>query len=150
MSPQAATKRKELMVEIQNCDFLSPELAKKVNDSFSENALRMMKKRYLVKREDGTQETPAEMIHRIAHAVAAAEVNYGTPRPQIEKWEREFFDIAANKKFPPAGRTITNAGAPSPVVANCIVLPIEDSMEGIFKTLKDAALLQKAGSGLGF
>ncbi len=114
-----------------------------VNQSFSENALRMMKKRYLVKRDDGTQETPAEMIHRIAHAVAGTEKD-------TEKWEREFFAIMANKEFTPAGRTITNAGAPSPVVANCIVLPIPDSMEGIFKTLKDAALLQKAGSGLGF
>src|SRR3989338_7023418 len=150
MSPQAATKRKELMVEIQNCDFLSPELAKKVNDSFSENALRMMKKRYLVKREDGTQETPAEMIHRIAHAVATADKTYGLPADKIRYWEKEFFEIVAHKEFTPAGRTITNAGAPSPVVANCIVLPIEDSMEGIFKTLKDAALLQKAGSGLGF
>jgi len=138
------------MVEIQNCDFLSPELAKKVNDSFSENALRMMKKRYLVKREDGTQETPAEMIHRIAHAVATADRAYGLAADNVRHWEKEFFEIVARKEFTPAGRTITNAGAPSPVVANCIVLPIEDSMEGIFKTLKDAALLQKAGSGLGF
>ncbi len=144
------TKRKEIMVEIQNCDFLNADLAKKVNDSFSENALRMMKKRYLTRREDGTQESPAEMIHRIAHAVAGADKNYGLPADKIRYWEKEFFEIVAHKEFTPAGRTITNAGAPSPVVANCIVLPIEDSMEGIFKTLKDAALLQKAGSGLGF
>jgi ribonucleotide reductase alpha subunit len=49
----------------------------------------------------------------------------------------------ANKEFTPAGRTITNAGAPTPVVANCIVLPIKDSMEGIFQTLKDAASCRK-------
>ncbi len=134
----------------QNHQFLSPQEAQAVNEAFSENALRVMRKRYLVKRSDGSQETPAEMIHRIAHAVAEVEKTYGKSQEQIEKWEREFFDIIANKKFTPAGRTITNAGAPSPVVANCIVLPIEDSMEGIFKTLKDAALLQKAGSGLGF
>lgn len=150
MATQTTSKRKEIMVEIQNCDFLNADLAKKVNDSFSENALRMMKKRYLVKREDGTAETPAEMIHRIAHAVAGADKAYALPADKIRHWEKEFFDIVANKEFTPAGRTITNAGAPSPVVANCIVLPIEDSMEGIFKTLKDAALLQKAGSGLGF
>lgn len=144
------TKRKDLLVEIESHKFLTDEEQDRVNKSFSENALRMMKKRYLVKREDGTQETPGEMIHRIAHAVASAEKNYNTPKDKILYWEREFFDIIANKEFTPAGRTITNAGAPSPVVANCIVLPIEDSMEGIFKTLKDAALLQKAGSGLGF
>ena len=138
------------MVEIESCDFLTQDLQKKVNDSFSENASRMMKKRYLTRREDGTQETPAEMIHRIAHAVASTETAYGTKPEQIRHWEKEFFEIIAEKEFTPAGRTITNAGAPSPVVANCIVLPVEDSMEGIFKTLKDAALLQKAGSGLGF
>src|SRR5438477_560810 len=78
------------------------------------------------------------------------EKTYGKPAEEVRHWETEFFNMIARKEFTPAGRTITNAGAPSPVVANCIVLPIEDSMEGIFKTLKDAALLQKAGSGLGF
>src|SRR3989344_2336216 len=146
----AQIKRKELMVEIESCDFLTQDLQKKVNDSFSEYALRMMKKRYLSRREDGSQETPAEMIHSIAHAVASAEKSYGSKADEILAWEKEFFEIIAEKEFTPAGRTITNAGAPSPVVANCIVLPIDDSMEGIFKTLKDAALLQKAGSGLGF
>ncbi len=149
--------KKHKMVEILSHQLLSAEEMDKVNSSFSENALKMMKKRYLVKREDGTQETPAEMLHRIAHAVAEAERNYLPAGRQaveadaiVRKWETEFFEIMARKEFTPAGRTITNAGAPSPVVANCIVLPIEDSMEGIFKTLKDAALLQKAGSGLGF
>lgn len=151
------TKKREQLVEIEAHKFITSEEADKVNKSFSENAVRMMKKRYLVKREDGSQETPTEMIHRIAHAVAATERDYlpageagGKVSEEILKWEREFFDIMAKKEFTPAGRTITNAGAPSPVVANCIVLPVEDSMEGIFKTLKDAALLQKAGSGLGF
>ncbi len=131
-------------IEKHTYEFMTHEEAERVNKSFPDNALRMMKKRYLARREeDGTQETPAEMVHRIAHAVASSE-------KESLHWEREFFDVLANKEFTPAGRTITNAGAPSPVVANCIVLPIEDSMEGIFKTLKDAALLQKAGSGLGF
>ena len=146
----AQIKRKELMVEIESCDFLTQDLQKKVNDSFSENALRMMKKRYLTRREDGSQETPAEMIHRIAHAVASAEKSYGTKADEILAGKRDFLEIIGEKDSTPAGRTITTAGAPSPVVANCIVLPIDDSMEGIFKTLKDAALLQKAGSGLGF
>lgn len=142
--------KKSQLLEIESHKFLSPEEALRVDRSFSENALRMMKKRYLTKRDDGSQETPSEMLHRVAHAVADAEKDYGKAEPEIQKWEREFFDILARKEFTPAGRTITNAGAPSPVVANCIVLPIEDSMEGIFKTLKDSALLQKAGSGLGF
>lgn len=134
----------------QTCQFLTTELQDRINTAFSENALRVMRKRYLLTKDDGAQETPAEMIHRIAHAVAKVENNFAKKAAEIEKIEGEFFQVLANKEFTPAGRTITNAGAPSPVVANCIVLPIEDSMEGIFKTLKDAALLQKAGSGLGF
>lgn len=145
------TSRANLIAEINSHKFPEPHETDRVNTSFSENAMRMMKKRYLARHEDGTQETPAEMLHRIAHAVAAPEREvYGKTREETWKWEREFFEIMVNKEFTPAGRTITNAGALSPVVANCIVLPVDDSMEGIFKTLKDAALLQKAGSGMGF
>ncbi|MBX4204913.1 MAG: adenosylcobalamin-dependent ribonucleoside-diphosphate reductase [Candidatus Doudnabacteria bacterium] len=136
---------------IQQHRLLSPEEEDRINKSFSENAQRMMKKRYLLRDEQGNiLENPAQMLHRIAHALADVEKTYGKSAYDIEQIERDFFYIMANKEFTPAGRTITNAGAPTPVVANCIVLPIKDSMEGIFQTLKDAAQLQKAGSGLGF
>jgi ribonucleoside-diphosphate reductase alpha chain len=132
----------------------SPKVAtisdRKVNESFSENALKMMRKRYLLKRANGTQEHPADMMHRVSHALAIVEKNYGHDDRFIEKVEREFFEILAKKEYTPAGRTMTNAGGPTPLIANCIVLPVMDSMESIFTTLKDAALLQQAGSGLGF
>ena len=124
--------KNQQLAEIRKHHLVSESEAERVNTSFTENALKMMKKRYLVKFEDGGQETPSEMIHRIAHAVAGVEKNYSKNPTQIERIERDFFDIMANKEFTPAGRTITNAGAPSPVVANCIVLPIDDSMERIF------------------
>ena len=54
------------------------------------------------------------------------------------------------KGYTPAGRTVTNSGSTTVVVANCIVLPILDSMDSIFQTLKDASLLQQVGAGLGF
>jgi len=123
---------------------------KKVNTSFSENALKMMRKRYLLKHTDGSQETPAEMFERIAHAIAAVESHYGKDEKFIKKTEEEFFGIMSRREYTPAGRTVTNAGAPTPIVANCIVLPVLDSMDSIFGTLRDAALLQQAGSGLGF
>lgn len=122
----------------------------KVNASYSENALKMMRKRYLQSDDKGNQESPAEMLHRIAHALAAVEKKYGHDDAFVQKTEREFFEIMARKEYTPAGRTVTNAGAGTPIVANCIVLPVLDSMESIFQTLKDAALLQQAGSGLGF
>jgi ribonucleoside-diphosphate reductase alpha chain len=122
-----------------------------VNRSFSENALNVMRKRYLLTDEKtGKQETPAEMFHRVASALAAVEKNYKHNTEFIKKTEENFFDIMASKKFIPAGRTLANAGGETALVANCIVLPIHDSMESIFQTLKDAALLQQAGSGLGF
>ena len=121
-----------------------------VNQSISENALKMMKKRYLYTRKDGTQETPAEMFHRVAKAMAEVEKDYGMDAKSVKKIENDFFDVLSSKEFTPAGRTLTNAGTDTALIANCIVLPIADSMEGIFQTLKEAALLQQAGSGLGF
>ncbi len=124
---------------------------KKINESFSDNALRMMKKRYLAKRPDGTQETPAEMFRRVAHGLALIEKEkYGKTDREIQKIEADFFSIMTNKEHTPAGRTLTNVGNGTPIVASCIVLPVMDSMDEIFQTLKEAALLQQAGSGLGF
>jgi len=121
-----------------------------INASFSRNALKMMKKRFLLHRDDGSQESPAEMFCRMAGALAEVERDYGASDEVVRKTEQDFFEVMAKKEFTPAGRTVTNAGAPTALVANCIVLPVEDNMESIFQTLKDAALLQQAGSGLGF
>ncbi|MBI4120162.1 MAG: adenosylcobalamin-dependent ribonucleoside-diphosphate reductase [Parcubacteria group bacterium] len=130
--------------------FIKKSEAEKINRSFSDNAIKMMKKRYLLQSAKGNQETPAEMFWRIAWALAGVERKYGRNGGFVQKTAQDFFKIMAGKEFTPAGRTITNAGGDTPVVANCIVLPVMDSMESIFQTLKDAALLQQAGSGLGF
>ena len=122
----------------------------KINASFSDNALKMMKKRYLFTKPNGLQETPAEMFHRIAKAIASVDKKYGKNEEFIAKTEADFFEVMATKEYTPAGRTLTNAGTGTALIANCIVLPVMDSMESIFSTLKDASLLQQAGSGLGF
>jgi len=121
-----------------------------VNKTFSENSLKMMRKRYLATDEKGKQETPADMFHRVSHALASVEKDYKRDAKFVAEIEQDFFDIMSTKEFTPAGRTLTNAGGNTSLIANCIVLPIHDSMESIFQTLKDAALLQQAGSGLGF
>lgn len=110
----------------------------------------MMRKRYLVPLDNGGQEMPADMFERAANTLAKVETRYGKDEAFADKTAKEFFEIMASREYTPAGRTLTNAGGETPVVANCIVLPIEDSMESIFQTLKDAALLQQAGCGLGF
>ncbi|MDA2921986.1 ATP cone domain-containing protein [Patescibacteria group bacterium AH-259-L07] len=68
----------------------------------------------------------------------------------VRQLQKQFYEVMANFEFMPAGRTLANAGTDHPIVSNCIVLHIDDSMDGIFQTLHDAALLQQAGSGLGF
>ena len=136
-------KRKLLISDKKSAD-------QKVNASFSLNALKMMKKRYFLTHANGAQETPAEMFRRVAHALAQVEKNYGHDSKFINKVGADFFEIMATKEYTPAGRTLTNAGSGTALIANCIVLPVLDSMESIFQTLKDAALLQQAGSGLGF
>jgi len=129
---------------------VAAERKERVNEQFSENALKVMRKRYLIEREDGIQENPADLYARVANALAAVEKKYGKDEGFVDKVAQDFFDIMSSREFTPAGRTLTNAGGTTSLVANCIVLPIHDSMESIFQTMKDAALLQQAGSGLGF
>lgn len=118
---------------------------------FSMNALRVIAKRYLVRDDKGEIcESPEGMFRRVASSLAKVEKNYGKNEKQIKSTEESFYNILESFEFTPAGRTLANAGAPTPLISNCIVLHMEDSMAGIFKTLRDAALLQKAGSGLGF
>lgn len=118
---------------------------------FSLNALRVVAKRYLQQDEDGLPcETPEEMFRRVADSLASVERDYAKTEASVQQWSDKFYEVLSRFEFTPAGRTITNAGAQTPVVANCIVLHFEDSMQGIFETLKEATLLQQQGSGLGF
>lgn len=121
------------------------------NLHFSANALKVLEKRYLLRNENGEiVETPKQMFQRVAKAIAEVEYQYGADKNKVLEYERKFYEIMANFYFLPAGRTLANAGTSTRVVANCIVLHFEDSMESIFQTLKEATLLQQAGSGLGF
>lgn len=118
---------------------------------FSVNALRVLAGRYLQRDENGEVcETPEDMFNRVAKALAKVEENYGKSENEVKDYEEKFKEVLYNFEFIPAGRTLTNAGGKTRLVSNCIVLHFQDSMDGIFKTLHDAALLQQAGSGLGF
>ena len=78
------------------------QLDKEVNSSFSENSLKMLQKRYLARRADGTQETPADMMRRVAKAIAVVEKNYGHNEQFIQKTEKQFFEILARHEYTPA------------------------------------------------
>ncbi|MBU0459711.1 MAG: adenosylcobalamin-dependent ribonucleoside-diphosphate reductase [Nanoarchaeota archaeon] len=118
---------------------------------FSLNSLQVIGKRYLVRDEEGKIiENPEEMFARVAKALAEVEFQYDKSPEQVAEIQQQFLEVLTNFEFSPAGRTLANAGGPTRLVSNCIVLNIEDSMDSIFQTLKEAALLQQAGSGLGF
>ena len=90
--------------------------------------------------------SPEDTFKRVAHAIAANEKDSG-------KWEKEFLSILSGYKFLPGGRIIANAGTKRTEVTmfNCFVMnKIEDSIEGIFETVKESALTQKQGGGVGF
>ena len=119
---------------------------------FTENALKVLAGRYLNRdaKTGAIIESPEGMFERVSKALANVEQKYGKSKEDISKIQKEFFDVMTNFEFIPAGRTLTNAGAETALVANCIVLHPQDSMDSIFETLKEAALLQQSGSGLGF
>ncbi|MFH1218470.1 MAG: adenosylcobalamin-dependent ribonucleoside-diphosphate reductase [Candidatus Peregrinibacteria bacterium] len=118
---------------------------------FSVNALKVLAGRYLQRNEEGEiTESPEEMFSRVAKALADIEKNYGKDEQTIDRVTEKFTEVMHSFEFIPAGRTLANAGGKTRLVSNCIVIHFEDSMDGIFTTLKDAALLQQAGSGLGF
>lgn len=108
----------------------------------------VLKKRYLLKNEKGEViETPEQMCWRVANAVAIAEENYGG---DPKHWAKKFFDMMWNQDFMPNSPTLMNAGTPLGQLSACFVLPIEDSIDGIFKALWDMAKVQKSGGGTGF
>jgi len=116
----------------------------------SANALRVLKKRYLRKDANGDViETPDQMFRRVARHVATAEKNYAGA-DQARRMEEEFYTMMTELKFLPNSPTLMNAGTELGQLAACFVLPVEDSMEGIFDALKSAALIHKSGGGTGF
>ena len=114
----------------------------------TENALTVLKARYLLKNEEGKViETPEEMFRRVARTIASAESLYGG---NPSEWEEKYFDLMTTLRFLPNSPTMMNAGKEMGQLAACFVLPVGDSMNSIFDTLKNAALILQSGGGTGF
>jgi ribonucleoside-diphosphate reductase alpha chain len=118
---------------------------------WTESAMKVMKERYLARDSQGRQETPEDMCWRVATAIAAAEEQWGRSSEEIEAIAEEFYQVMVDNLFLPNSPTLMNAGTNNGLgYSACFVLPIEDSIEGIFDAIKYAALIHKSGGGTGF
>ena len=116
----------------------------------SANAIRVLEARYL--RRDGLgrlAETPEQLFQRTAQAVAHAETFLGKGY-QASYWETQFYEMLSSLDFLPNSPTLMNAGTPLGQLSACFVLPVEDTIEGIFDAIKQMALITRTGGGIGF
>src|SRR5438552_576370 len=126
-------------------------VAREPDPKLSENALRVLQKRYLKKDDKGRViETPKELFARVAWNLAQAERNYGANEIEVEEKAKTFFRIMSNLEFLPNSPTLMNAGLELQLLSACFVLPVDDSLVGIFDALKQQALIHQGGGGTGF
>ena len=122
-----------------------------IEPTFGENAMVVLNKRYLIKDDQGNVvETPKEMLVRIATCVAKGERRFKRGAAQCRRYSKEFYDLMATKKFMPNSPTLMNAGKANGQLSACFVLPVPDSIDGIFEAVKNAAMIHKTGGGTGF
>jgi ribonucleoside-diphosphate reductase alpha chain len=121
-----------------------------VVSEFGLNALQVLQRRYLLRDKNGQIiESPTQLFRRVANAIAHAELNY-EQSVDINKIEDDFFEIMSNLEFLPNTPTLMNAGTSVGQLAACFVVPVEDSLNGIFEAAKSTALIHQTGGGTGF
>ena len=111
----------------------------------TDNAIQILEDRFLLRDTEGRiVEDPDQLFRRVAKSVANAE--------KIHKgnWESRFYDIMRSMQFLPNSPTLMNAGLPNGQLSACFVLPMNDSLQQIFTTLKDTAMIHQSGGGTGF
>lgn len=117
----------------------------------SENALRILEKRYLKKDNTGNvMESPEEMFRRVADNIAQADKLYEATDKDVQITSDKFYELMTSLRFLPNSPTLMNAGKELQQLSACFVLPVEDSMAGIFEAVKQAALIHQSGGGTGF
>jgi ribonucleoside-diphosphate reductase alpha chain len=119
--------------------------------SWTEPALRVLRERYLARRNGEVEETPEEMCWRVAHTVAQAEERFGRSAAGVGEVAAAFYDTMVERQFLPNSPTLMNAGKDNHLqYSACYVLPVGDSMGEIFDSVKSAAIIHQSGGGTGF
>jgi ribonucleoside-diphosphate reductase alpha chain len=118
---------------------------------WTEPALRVLRERYLLRKDGEVIETPEEMCWRVAMSIAAGEGRYGRSPAAVREVAEAFYDMMVGGYFIPNSPTLMNAGKGNGLqYSACYVLPVGDSMEEIFDSVKAAAIIHKSGGGTGF
>src|SRR3989344_4000060 len=127
-----------------------------ISPALSENAVYIAKTRYAFRNEKGEpKETPRELFWRVAYYIAAADNIYspreaGHNKKTHLETARNFYKLMASQKFIPNTPTLVNSGKTGQSLSACFVLPVEDDLESILKTMRDMAMIHKMGGGTGF
>ena len=148
-APSYEEIKKEIIKKVGERPALPSDLPK---GNWTEQALKVLKERYLMKDNDlNPIETPEDVMWRVAWEVASSEARWGASKKDVMKSAREFYELMTSRKFLPNSPTLMNAGTGNGLqYSACFVLPVEDSMEGIFDALKYQAIIHKTGGGTGF
>lgn len=115
------------------------------------NALKVLEKRYLKRDKNGNCiETPQDMFRRVADTIASGDLEFGKTSKNVQNLSDRFYNAITHRYFMPNSPTLMNAGRDLGQLAACFVLPIDDSLESIFETIKNTALIHQSGGGTGF
>ena len=153
MEDLLAPSYEEIIGEIKKKIGERPEIpADLPKGEWTEQSLRVLNERYLMKDENlNPIETPEGMCWRVAWEVSSAEARWGATKKEVMKNAGDFYTLLVSHKFLPNSPTLMNAGTGNGLqYSGCYVLPVDDSLVGIFDAVKYTALIHQTGGGTGF